>query len=751
MDQGLAARLNENNAAYEPALFRRLSKLGRDYVTAGLGTLNYYLPDIDTCNDLLNCYAAGYKQDFEKRDRMTPDNFLHPMTATQIWTLATFISQILFGGETTRNVEPRKPEDEGKADIINELLAWNDNQQPTYNQGFFWILDALNANRGVMYDHWQEMLEVTLEPVEYELPYEPEIDPETGKKIRKPRNYEPKKATRFRKKRTRVGGFTKIENISPYDFICDPTMPIPRFQEGRFAGHRVLIPWLELKRRSELPPDDYLFVLPKTVERLKNSKGKKVTAIAIGATTSISRSYFERMRRGQPTTTMTGSDKVDREDGGVVECFVMQIRGKPKTYEIFPEDDEEELIEILQSGDNDLLSVNVMTNTHDQFPYAVGEGRPNAHMQFSPSWTLVVKGCQDYVDYLKNRRKESLARTSGNIFIGNPAYVDFEAFTDPKKDGLFIPITEAAAGKPIDQIITQVPIHDMTANFHAELREWQQTAEDTTGSHATVQGVTGDDEQTATQFAGTQQMAQGRISTLARLLSAGQLVPQTQRIISNLQQFLPDEMTIRIVGKGDSFDPDKPQDKFMQIIRDSSLWRDENGVPLPKTGDDGEPIMDADTGLPVPDERGLLPDIQGQFDVVPHDGSLPGTDAKKVAALSRGVEAWSTNPAFQNCFNPTIPGNIDPRKMFFKLLKATGFPIGDLAITREQAQKNLQEQNLAMGAGPGMPPQQPPPQITQDIPPPPLTDAGGGQTIPSAAQVPPNPTAAPPQVRPQNT
>ena len=68
-------------------------------------------------------------------DRMAPRCFIHPMTATEIWTLATFISQILFGSQTTRKVEPRKDEDEPKANAVNELLQWNDDQQPTYLQG----------------------------------------------------------------------------------------------------------------------------------------------------------------------------------------------------------------------------------------------------------------------------------------------------------------------------------------------------------------------------------------------------------------------------------------------------------------------------------------------------------------------------------------------------------------------------------------------------------------------------------------
>lgn len=755
MDALLCRRLTESSTLYDSELYNKLARLARDYVKAGTSTLDYYLPDFDTQNDLLNCYARAPQQDLEKRDRSDPDNFIHPMTATEIWTLATFVSQILFGGETTRRVEPRQPDDEPKADILNEVLQWNDQQQDTYGQGFHWCLDAFSHNRGIMYDRWKDIYEVNLEPVEYELPWEPPIDektgkrakdPETGKPVRKPRNYEPETQVRFRKVRKRVGGFVKIDLISPFDFITDPTMPPPRFQESRFAGHRVWIPWIELERRSKLDPTDYEYVLPHIVAKLKNSKPHKSPSPTMTSNASMSRSYFERTRRQQPLvgTMGTGTDKINKDDGGVVECFCIQIRARPATYEIFPEDQEEELIELLLAGELELLSVNVMTNKHDQYPYAVGEGRPNAHHQFSPSWSLIIKGPQDYADYLKNRHHESLARTSGNIFIGIAEYVDFEAFTNPKKDGMMIPLTPAGveSGKTIDQIMKQVPVTDTTARFHEEMLLWQRTAEETTGAHSPVQGGETEGDPTATQFVGTQQMAQGRISTLARLMSARALVPQTNRIIQNLQQFMPDTMVIRITGTAE-FDPERPQEKFATVIRDRSALEDGTGMD-----DEGQPI-ERDPLLDKQDWKGRpLPDIQGNFDVVPHDGALPGTDARKVAAMSRALEVMANNPMLAPVFDITKPGAINPFALAQKLFRASGLPTAGLLVSSAEAQKNAQAALVAMGGGLGMPapaaaPEQPPGGVP-GIP----TPTG---PIPGAEQVPPIPTAAPPAPNAGNT
>lgn len=704
MDLLVARRLDANSQSFDSELYNNLAKLGRDYVRAGVSALDYYLPLFDVSNDLLHCLASINPKTVEKVDRGDPQNFIHPMAATELWTLATFVSQILFGGETARRVEPRNPDDEKKADIINELLAWNDAQQPTYTQGFQWTLDSIVQNRGVMYDRWKDIMEVTLEPVEYELPWEkpmdpetgrPAKDPETGKPYRKPKGYEPEKAVRFRKKRKKVGGFVKLDLISPWDFICDPKFPGIRFQEGRFAGHRVVTTWSELKRRSELPPDDYEYVLPEVVKKLKNAKGKRSAMVPAASAVNMSRSNYDRTRRMQSVSTVTGTDSINKDDGGVVECFCIQMRAKPSTYKIF-EDEEEEIIEILIANETDLLSVNILTTKHDEYAYCVGEARPSAHNQFSPSWGLIIKGPSDYLNYLQNRHKESLARTSGNIFVGIPEFIDFEAFTDPTKDGLMIPLTQAGveSGKTLDQIIKQIPIVDTTARFYEEMDYWQKTAEQASGAHAQVQGATEDPSQTATQYSGTQQMSEGRITTIARLLSETALVPQTGRIVSNLQQFLDPVTMIRVTGERDDFDPDKPQEKFMTVIRDKTLLEDGTGIDAEGQPIERDPLLDTD-----------IPDIQGYFDVTPHDGSLPGTDAKKVAALSRVIDVAATNPQLAALiFEDTIPGNISLRRTYYKLIKSTGFPIEGLAITREEAMKNLQQKMLATGMGPGMPP-----------------------------------------------
>lgn len=707
MEKILAARLRQDSPFYDSQLAKKLAQVASQYVQHGLSAVQYHGDDMDAANDLYECYAPCTLAEYTARTRMSPRNFIYPMTCTQMTTLATFLSQILFGSETTRRVEGRTEMDEEPAKAMNQLLIWNDNQQDTYRQAYLWILDSLIFNRGVMYERWKEVLEVETEVV-----YEEDITAEGEIVMRKdgtgPRmksNGEPlmryPKTERFRKVRKPKGGYTHLDLVAPGDFISDPSFPLGLLQKGRFAGHRVLIPWYELEERSKLDPTDYNYVLPAAVKRLKGQKTDMGVTLLIPRTRDSkeagSRSYFDRTGKQAPQAGILGATEVvNKEDGGITECWALIVKAKPCTYRIY-DDDQTELIEILIAG-NELLSVNILPNKHDEFPYCVGEGRPSAHKPFGKSWALVIKPIQHRMDILHNRHAEA-QRRQGNVFLADSTKCDIPKFLDPDKDGLIMERKEAGEGAPAEQVFHQIPMKDTTENFMEEFEQWEQSAEKTTGAHAQLQGETEDPSQTLGQFETVTKMGTGRISTVARLLSSGALMPQTRRITMNFQQFAPDEMIVRISGDNDEYDPDK------------------------------EPV----TAITI-----RKADIQCQFDYVVSDGALPGMDARKSAALTRFLEI-ATQPAFTQYTANTIPGNIDLKRIAFETAKLTGLSINDIVIRRATAQKNLREQQMASGMGMQPPPQ---PASPDGTPAPPLPAPESAPQLPSPQ--PPAQSVAPP-------
>lgn len=682
MDPILARRI-EADEEFE----KKVTKFATDYLNFGRAALDYYADDFDTAHDILMCYAPMSRTDLENLERGHPKRFMLPMTATQITTMATFVAQTLYGDDAPHKVTGRGPDDDLAAEHMNQLLRWNAEQQPTYLLGYLWVQDILTYNRGIFYNSWQPI---------YELQVENEVveDSTDLDEAGKPRQFQ-----RPKKTRVPVGGFVKYELVSPYDFVCDPSLPLWRMQDGRFAGHRTLVSWQELQRRSKLPPDDPAYVLPSAVERLKK-KDKAGVGTTTGPTTTntstasgaakdslVSRTSWERARSTNPQ----GAETANSDDPGMVEAHEMYIRCVPADNEL-GESTDSTVYQVLLGNRNIVLAINDSPLQHDQFPYSVAEGRPSGYYQFSPSWVMILKALQDYVDYFKNRRQQAIGRTLGNIFIARPEKCNLTDFLNPDKEGLIIPVVDGMTDR-LDDIIKQVPINDVTKDFHNEMMKLVGFSETVTGANSNMQGqVEGDS--TATEFAGTQQMSAGRMSSVARMISVQGIVPQTRQIASNFQQFLTLPMSIRFVPSA----LDTPINLF------------------------GKRALD------------ITPDvIQGRFDYVVHDGALPGTDGRKVAALTRLLEAAATFPQF---FTPE-PGNLDGRAIILSTAKAAGVNI-----------ENFQFRATPQGAPPALgvvpPTPAPGPGALPDLAPP--SPGPGRPPEPSATEL---PQVGPPQIRPQ--
>lgn len=716
MDSSIALRLDSRpkNKFYDSEFASKVSRTTREYIENGLRALNFYLSDFDAATDIVDMFAPiEGVVDFAKLDRSLAINFRHPLGFTEMQTLTTFIAQILFGGEQARSVEAQGEDDAEKADDVNALLAWNDVKLGIYLQGWLWVWNAVVYNRGIWYEDTDQDVKTERVAVEEDDITQPMTQAKKADGSLRFKNgkavMEYPKKIRYKNERKRVGFFNRLTVVSPYDWICDPNLPFIRFQEGRYAGHRVLIPWYELKERSELDPTDDRYVLPHVVAKIKTNKGNNVLPTALGGTQGVNstRTYFDRQWRtgiASAFGTVSGSnigggDQVNKDDGGIVECFLLTIRCKPKTLGMY-DDDEFELITILSTATGDVLSLNVRPNKHDEYPYAPAEARPNAHRQFSPGWCLAIKPCQDRVDDL-NRTHSTAQKRMGNILLVDGSKCNVDTLFSPDKNGLMILRTEQGRGVPAEEVVYQIPLKDTTANYNDEMAMWEKTAENTTGAHAFTQGQTEDPSQTATQFDAVKQMGVGRISSIARMLAEQGLRPQTRRFVCNFQQFMDEETTIRVLGKGQEFDKENPREDYATIQK---------------------------------------ADIQGEFDVVPQDGSLPGADAKIVAAAARTLEAYAANPAFQEAFNNSIPGALNVVKILKDMLKKSGLPVEKYEITTDEAAKNAQDALAAQGV-----PQPTPPNILPGPTPPP--DATGGA---SAAILPHNPTAAPAQIHPAN-
>lgn len=270
-----------------------------------------------------------------------------------------------------------------------------------------------------------------------------------------------------------------------------------------------------------------------------------------------------------------------------------------------------------------------------------------------------------------------------------------------------IPLKETAQGKKIGDVFQQVAIKDLTENFPLEMQNFIGFAEAASGATSQIQGMAQGDA-SATEFASSQQMAAGRLSAIARMLSTQALVPQAKQIVSNFQQFLELPQAVRFVPT------DATPDQFLGVA-----------------------------GMLITRDM-----ISGSFDFVSHDGTLPGTDGKKVAALTRLLEV-AGNPMLGPLIFSPAPGNLDAKKIVFEAARAAGVNVEKFKFRPQDIAQQMQ-QMAPTGApsGPGGPPS--PANTPSGAPPGPAPEDG-----PASPGLPPldlgSGTATPKGVRPANS
>jgi hypothetical protein len=647
MDKYLIKKLSDES------IKRKLSQICTEYITSAEHVLSNHAVSFNVAHDTYNCYRAFTQADLELYDRNAPRFYTMPLTANHVSTMASFITGTLFGVESPLRVKSRSPEAAAKADLVNQLLSWNNEQQHAgyYQLGYLWVESSLLYNRGVMYESWREKYKLAFEDEEY-VSSPAKMQPVTLEDGTEAVQEVPEvKSLRKKKVRKKVFGYNHIELVAPYDFISDPIMPLHRYQEGRFAGHRSMTTWTALKLRAQCDEDSPDYVFPDAVEKLNgktDGMGNVGTRMPKSGQSDklISRTAHERasVSSGNP---LVSTDKID---GGAVELHELWVRISPKSIGL-GEETTPELYRILVGNRKEILAVEESTYLHDEFPYAVGEARPSAFYNFAPSWALMLKPIQDMVDYLKDRHQDALARTIGNIFIARSQFVDLEDFTNPNKDGLILPVTaDTPASMPLNEIVKQVELTDMTANFYQEVGLLMGFSEQITAASASMQGDGGTDI-SATQFVGQMEMASGRLMTVARLLANQGLLPQTRRFVSSFQQFLGEdtELQIKIRGRGFEFRPEFSQSGFVTITKDA---------------------------------------IQGDFDFTAEDITLPGTQTKMIAAATRVMETALQFPAL---YDPADPTAINIKAVLYETLKATGMNVQNFFNGPEAAQQAAQK------------------------------------------------------------
>lgn len=268
------------------------------------------------------------------------------------------------------------------------------------------------------------------------------------------------------------------------------------------------------------------------------------------------------------------------------------------------------------SGDKVLITAMPLGMNHNMTPVCVCAPDYDGYSLDPPSRLGMTLDIQTVMNFLYSSHLQNIMKVINDMVVVDPSLVNINDLASPKP-GKIIRMRRKAWGKGgIDNAIQQLKIQDVTQNHVQDTMFLDNMMKQSTGASDPVQGTIGrrTSRISASEFQGARGSSLSRLQKTARIISMQSVQPMARIFASNTQQFMEDETYVKAVGEW------------------AKVLQEKYGVDIER---DRVPIRPND----------LIVD----YDVVPHDGTIPG---------SENVETWvdlfttiSQNPSIARNYN----------------------------------------------------------------------------------------------------
>lgn len=359
----------------------------------------------------------------------------------------------------------------------------------------------------------------------------------------------------------KVRGYSgnRLFNVRPYDFYPDPRVSIANFQDGEFCARLVEVGWNSLKKSSE----EYF-----NLDRLKESRANGELDRTVGS------SQIELPDK-------TSSYYVEGESGkhpdnySIVEMVWDLI---PAEWGLGDSTYPEKWI--LTLGEQDvLIGCRPQGLDHDRYPYNVMSYEMDGYSHTVRGMLEVIAPLARTLDWLINSHMFNVRKALNDQLIVDPSRVVMKDILDGGP-GKIIRINPMAYGTDVRAAISQVPVVDFTRQNISDAQLIMEMIQRVVGVTDNIMGmVNASGRKTATEVRTSTSFGVNRLKTFAEYNSSLAWAPMSQALVQNTQQFFDAEQQFKVAGDLLRGDP-----QFLMIRPE---------------------------------------DIQGFYDFVPVDGTLP--------------------------------------------------------------------------------------------------------------------------------
>ena len=532
------------------------------FVAESRKKMGEYYSQWDTNLETYSLQRRTDSSDVKAAERGEPIKMVVPLSYSQVQTFVSFCFGLFTQRERLFELIPVGPEFVKPAKV-GEAFLHRDLVKSVWEARLYqYLLDVAIYGVGILKIRWCKEYESRLTPV-------PQSD---GTVVHQ---------------QMRVPSFTgnKVTNISPYQFFPDPSLPLSRFQEGRFVATEEVMTRNEL---ISLEQDGQVSGIKWVPGIDKNMLDKRGDSRVYGV------GRLPGSGTGVPTPGEDTANVIVTEIQRTLVPATTILDDKPLGPETYPIK-----YVIWVANDARIIKCEPMNYVHGRYTYELGEYNPNVLSFSNPGLAASIHLLQDTFSWFINSRVTNVRKILSGQAVVDPTAVEVTDITERR------PLIRLKPNVPkigVEKYYKPLETADVTASHVQDAGYIQQITQQVTGINETLMGEIYPGRRSATENRNATQSAAGRVKMIAMLLYRNGLEPMGRQMLSNLRDGLDENQVVRLVGAEDAIGA---QGLF---VRANKL------------------------------------DLVGEYDFEMFDGTLPSERVMNAQALGETMMAFITNP-----------------------------------------------------------------------------------------------------------
>lgn len=430
-----------------------------------------------------------------------------PYSYATLMSAHTYLASTFFARSPIHQYSGRHGETEQQTQALEALIAYQVEVGEFLGPYYIWLYDVLKYGHGIMGEYWDREI----------IHYGQIVQDEAGNLLQATQEVEGYEGNR-------------VYNVSPYDFMHDPRVPLSQFQRGEFCCSRRRMGWTDIKRREEA---GYFM----NIDRLKEHMG----------TDEGSSDGSSQLKRPDFKLELQDDENSKHPAGAVFWEFYAEII--PEEWGLGDNLKHPQKWCFTITEDLGLIvGASPLGYMHGRFPFTIAECEIEGYGIYNRGVPEILEPIQNTMDWLINTHFFNVRAALNNQFILDPSKLVAKD-AQSGEPGFIWRLRPEAYGQDISKMFYQVQVRDVTNNHFAELQNMMQIGERTLGVNDQIMGALAQGgRKTATEVRTSSSFGTNRLKTIAEFISATAFAMHSQRLVQTSQQLYDMEGKLRIVG-----------------------------------------------------------------------------------------------------------------------------------------------------------------------------------------------------------